>query len=435
MAARKKAKSKVAPKKKAKKTKAVKPPPKKLLVEVATTPVETVIATSTETKYTKERELSKAEKNRRLRALRTKLGDNLIPASQAATPYMVRRPVFITDLDVHLGGGFPAGGPSVVGGPFNSGKSWLMWRALAAQQQIYGDSFLGAVANIEHALPYDQAIDAGCKIAIPDDVLNQWAEWRNQRGMPPFSQEEVAKLKHQVGHIEFINGVTGEDILETVLELNSQNIFSIIGIDSVSALTPAADADKTLSDEQKRGAHATMMKKFLMHYIAQLRGGRNYTTLFCTQQAVQNQTQYGFEWVLKGGEYLKHIALVTLEVFSGDKIYRGANKEVIGKHIRWRTRKGKAGTHDNLSGDFPYYYTIGGADIHGDLMTAAMRRGLLLNTGSRLQFLSATDRQPIDGLWQPNEQALREVLAQDFDFELAIRREILASENIKCLYR
>jgi len=434
MAARKKAKSKVTKKKKPKKTAK---PSKKSPVAVAKAPVETAISAGTETSYTKERELTKAEKNNRLRSVKHQLGDLLTSADQASTPYMVRRPTGITELDIHLGGGFAAGGASVVGGPFNSGKSWLVWRMFAMQQQIYGDAFLGAIANIEHALPYEQAIDAGCKIAIPDEVLNQWAEWREQRGMPPFTAEEVAQLKHQVGHIELINGVTGEDILENILLLNQQNIFSIVAIDSVSALTPSADADKNLTDEQKRGAHATMMKKFLMQYGAQVRGGKNYTSLMCTQQAVANQSPYGFDWDLKGGEYVKHIALVTLMMWSGDKIYRGSesSKNVIGKYMKYRTKKGKAGTHDNLSGDFPYYYHLGNVDVHGELIAAAMRRGLLLNTGDRLQFLSATDRQPIDGLWQPNEQALREVLAMDFDFELAIRREILAAENVKCLYR
>jgi len=433
MAARKK-KSKVS-KKAAKKAKKTKPPRKKSPVEVAKAPVKTAISASTETQYTKSREFTQTEKRKRLKSVKHQLGDLLTSADQASTPYMVRRPTGITELDIHLGGGFAAGGASVLGGPYNSGKSWLLWRMFAMQQQIYGDAFVGAIANIEHALPYDQAVDAGCKIAIPDDVLNQWAEWREQRGMPKFTGEEVAQLKHQVGTIEFINGVTGEDILGNVLALNKENIFSIIGIDSISALTPAADVDKTLTEEQKRGSHATMMKKFLMHYGAQVRGGRNYTSLMCTQQAVANQSPYGFDWDLKGGEYVKHIALVTLMMWSGDKIYRGSEKNVVGKYMKYKTRKGKAGTHDNLSGEFPYYYHLGSVDVHGELMASAMRRGLLMNTGNRLQFLSATDRQPIDGLWQPNEQALREVLSMDFDFELAIRREIMASENVKCLYR
>lgn len=136
MAARKKAKSKVAKKKTSKKPKKPTKPSKKSPVAVAKAPVETAISAGTETQYTRERELTKAEKNKRLRALKHQLGDLLISADQASTPYMVRRPTGITELDIHLGGGFPAGGPSVLGGPYNSGKSWLMWRMIAMQQQI-----------------------------------------------------------------------------------------------------------------------------------------------------------------------------------------------------------------------------------------------------------------------------------------------------------
>jgi len=427
--------AKKAVKKTAKKTAKKKAPP------IAAAPSATAIGCAP-TAGVGSRELNKAEKTKILNALRNELGDRLTTADEASAPYLVRRPTGIIDLDVHLGGGFPAGGPSMLGGPFNSGKSWLLWRMIAEQQRIYGDDFMGAIANVETAIPYDQAIAAGCRIAVPDDIINQWAEINRQRHEPDFTSEQIDYFKTQVGVLELINGDTGEDILNNVLKLNEKNIFSIIGVDSVSALLPAADADKDLTDEQKRGAHASMMKKFWLAYVPQMRSGRNYTTLVLTMQAVANQERasaasfmqkYIKQWDVKGGEASKHYSLINLLMWSGDKIKH--DKVAIGKYLKYETRKGKAGTHDNIVGDFPFYYQIGGVDLHGELISSAMRRGILVHYGGKLQLLDGTNKNPVDGICATDETSLRQRMQESFDFELAIRREVLISAGVSCLYR
>lgn len=443
VAKKKKTRKKKAPKKAAKKAS------KKSPVAVPSAAAEMKVATTTATPTTQGRELPMKERKRRLRTLQNKVNAEhpglLITADQMSSPWMLRRPTGIIELDIAIGGGFPAGGASVVAGPENSGKSWMMWRLLAMQQAIYGDDFIGAVANVEHPIPYDQAIGAGCKIAVPDDVLGQWDEWLAQRGMPPLTDEQIGVLKQQVGTLIGINGVTGEDMLEQVLSLTEQRVCSMIGVDSVSVLTPTADVDKNLDDENKRAAHATMMKKFWMQFSALVRPGTNHTSLIFTSQVVANQeranagprAKYMPEWELKGGWAGRHGYLITLLISSGEKIYRGAkeNKEIIGKHVKFQTKKGKAGAHDNVYGDFPYYYHLKGVDAHGELIASAIRRGVLVNISGKLQVLNGETREPMPGLFAPDDNVLRQMLEADFDFELALRREVLASADIQCLYR
>lgn len=390
------------------------------------------------------RELPAKDREMKLGALKNELGDLLVSADQASTPYMVRRPTGIMELDIALGGGFPAGGPCVVGGPFNSGKTWLMWRTLAMQQAIYGSNFVGAIANTETPLDYWQARKAGAVISMPDEVLNQQAEYRRQRGTPDFTSEEIYNLKYQIGHIELIHGRTGEEILTGILKFNESRVCSFIAIDSINGLQPEVDSGKDLDEADKMAAQAMMMKRFWMHYVPQVRGGRNYTTLYLTQQAVSNTDKanapsyvkkYLRDWELKGGESTKHHSLVTLYLWSGEKIKLPNYQDAVGKYVNYLTKKGKAGTHDNLTGEFPFYYHIGGVDIHGELIASAVRRNVLVYHNNRIQLVNGTNREPIEGWWVPNEQALRDVLMHDFDFELAIRREVLASAGVECLYR
>lgn len=415
-------------------------------VPVASAPVETKVAEYTANPFTKQRELSPKEKRETLQALRTEREGLLYPSDEAENQYMIRRPTGIIELDIALGGGFPAGGASMLSGPFNSGKSWLMFRTIAMQQQIYGNDFLGAVHIGEMAFPYDQALQAGCRLRVPDVILNQWEEWRYYRGMPKFSQEEVAYFKSQIGHLEIISGSTGEEVLTSVLACTEKNIFSVIGVDSISGLQPAADAAKDMDDNEKRSAHATMMKRFWLKFVPMMNRGRNATSLLFVQQVVANQERanmhpsiqkYIQEWTVKGGESTKHFKLIDLVMWSGEKISRGANEErdVIGKWVKYRTLKGKAGTHDNISGEFPYYYHLGGVDIHGELIASALRRGVLIMTPQGLQVFGAETRQPIAGMLARNDQEMRGMLAQSFDFELALRREVLTAAGKPCLYR
>jgi RecA/RadA recombinase len=381
-----------------------------------------------------------AERRRALGALQTKLEGKLIPANRLENVYTLRRPTGIVELDVALGGGFPAGGACMLSGPYNSGKSWLLFRTMAMQQQLYGDSFMGALHVAETQLPYDQMLQAGMRIEVPDSVIRQWIQRDLELGLPMWDNERIAFYKQQVGTLHIIEGGIGEQVLQTVLECVKTNVFSVIGVDSVSSLEPQRDADKDMDEEQARAARAIMMGKFWTKYVPHVNKGVNTTTLLFTQQVRANDSQYGKEWKITGGKASEHYKLIDLAMWAGKQLTRqiqGRN-HTVGKQTFFETIKGKAGTHDHIKGEFAFYYSEffpGNVDVHGDLIVFARQQGILMQTNKGMQLLNAITREPVDGMYAPTEEALKECLQMDFDFELDFRRHVMAAAGLKCLYR
>jgi RecA/RadA recombinase len=391
--------------------------------------------------------LDVAQKDVLIRGLMNSLNEkdqrHLVLADEAPNTYTLRRPTGLINLDITIGGGFPAGGLSFIAGPENSGKTWLLLKMMAMQQRLYGDACRMAFAVSERQFPYDVALAVGLRIPIPDVMIEQWNEVRRLRGMPPFTPEELLYLKQKVGDIYIIRGATGEQILQTILECVKTNAFSLIGCDSEQGLLPEVDSDKTLDEREMRAAHANMMGRFYKLYIPHTTGfGRvvpNQTTLIFTKQFRSNPdkspaTPYAPSAIPAGSWTGKHYGLINLVLHDAKVLKRGEgeSKEAYGKMIHWKTDKGSAGTFDNRVGEAAYYYALGGTDDMGDLITAAIRYGVLRidkkvtmvqhGTGT---VLSTTNTQ----------KAMRELLSTDVEHELAMRREVLAAAGYQCLYR
>jgi len=371
----------------------------------------------------------------------------IVTADEAPNPYMLRRPTSIIEMDIDLGGGFPAGGCCFISGPDNSGKTWLMLKAMAMQQKLYGHACRIVFALAEGAFPFDQAVNAGLKIAIPDEIIEQWGEWRRLRGFPPFTETELLGFKEKVGEFYIIRGNTGEEILQTMLDCVRTNAFSMIGCDSLNGLQPSIDAEKAIDKFEMRAAHATMLGKFFKKYIPITTGlsGLNQTTVIFTQQVRANQERanaaanvqkYMKPYAIAGGYAARHYKLIDLMMWDGAKIRKGKDGgPVIGKRMNWLTEKGKAGTHDNRQGDVAFYYHLGGADTTGELITSALQRGVLAKYGTKWKVARPDTGAVLEDFTAPSQKSLRRMLDADFEFELAFRREVLQQAGIQCLYR
>ena len=373
----------------------------------------------------------------------------IVTAEEAGNPYVLRRPTGIIELDVHLAGGFPAGGCCMLSGADNVGKSWLLYKTMAMQQRLFGDATRLAVALSEGSLPYDQMLRAGMLVRIPDEILEQWQEQRRIRHVPLFTLEQLQYFKRQLGEIYVIRGATGEEILTGILNFVETNAVSIIGLDSVSGLQPAANAAKDLDENLKRAAHANMMTQFFSKYIPITTGlsGVNQTSLIMLQQLRANQDRANApahmqQWipdaVVSGARSAKHYKLIDIMLKEAKPIKEGnqeTGRYTIGKVIRWDFEKGKAGTHDNLQGEYSYFYSIPGVDNAGDLITAGIRRGIIQKKGSKVFVCQLDTGAVLEDLTAPSEKAFRKMIESDFDFEMAIRQEILAHTQIQCLYR
>lgn len=371
----------------------------------------------------------------------------LVPVNQAPNSYMLRRPCGITELDVDLGGGIPAGGACFLSGPDNSGKTWLLLRYMAMQQKLYGENCILGYAPAEGGVPFDQAARAGLVIPYPEYMIAQWQQSQTDRGLPPFTREQLAPYRRGIGRFEIIPGAYGEEMLETIIKLVQLNCMSIIGIDSVQALNPLANLDKTLDENDKRAAHAMMMQRFFDRFIPFTRpcyGDVQRTSLVMTQQVRANPdkatagpaAKYLADYAISGGYAMRHYKLIDLLLYDGKTLAKGegASRKAYGKVIKWKTEKGKAGSHDNMKGEFQFIYNSPShVDFTGTAITAGQLRGIIIQEKNRIRVLR--EGKPIPELDAPSYKALHKMMEMDFEFDLAVRREVMATAGIRCLYR
>lgn len=383
-----------------------------------------------------------ASRDEAIRALAHSLNSEghrvIVTADEAPNPYILRRPTGIMELDIDLGGGFPAGGLSIISGPDNSGKTWLMLKVMAYQQKLYGDACRLVFGITEGAFPFDQAIRAGLKIAVPDEILGQWQEWRRRRGIPPMTNEELLYFKQKVGEFYIIRDHTGEGVLKALLDCARSKAFQVVACDSLNGLQPTVDSNKELNEAEKMAAHATMVGRFLKKYVPSTTGidGMNQTTVLFTQQVRANMDKYGKKWATAGAWASRHYKLIDLHVWSGKVLRKGQGKEreAYGKEFVWLLDKGKAGTHDNKTGEATFYYNIVGTDDIGELITSGIKRGVIARDGRYTVVVRPDTGEVLDDFTAPSQKALRKMLEADVDFEMALRREVLTAAGIQCLY-
>lgn len=402
-------------------------------------------------------EESAARKRMLIRGLMNQLNDNkegkkiIAFASDVPNLYALRRPSGHMQLDIDTGGGLPAGGICYIGGPDNVGKTYLMYLYMAMHQRLYGDNSCIGIACAEGAPDYVQAIKAGMKITIPDEIIEQWNRVRLERGIPRYSEEEIAYFREQTGQVFIIRGNTGEEIMDAILDCVRTGAFGIIGLDSVSALLPAADADKDMDDEQKRAANAGLVTKFLLHYSPLTTGinGLIETTLIFISQVRANQERanapshiqkYIKPHVATGAWAGKHWKLIDLMLDDGDRIWKEINgqKCIVGKVVKWELEKGKAGTHDNIRGETEFTYAEYGGrgfDLTDSIVRAGMRLGILVERNSKIHLLRPETGEVSDIKDVPNMKSFKKMIDADFEFELTVRRELLAAAKLQCLYR
>jgi RecA/RadA recombinase len=362
--------------------------------------------------------------------------------------YELRRPSGVMQLDIDTGGGLPAGGCCCLSGPEGSGKTHLLYMYMAMHQRLYGSESALAFASLEAQFDFKRARQCGMKIRIPKRMIEQWRQERSDRGMPDYTKEEIDDFNSQIGEFVLLGGGTGEEVCETILGCVEKRIFGIIGVDSLNGLIPTADAEKEMDEEQKRAAHSTMMTKFFKHYIPLTNGldGLNETTLVFIQQVRANSAKstapayiakYLKDWAIAGAWATRHFKLIDIHFWSGQNINRkiGGENVIVGKELKWDLDKGKAGTHDNIQGSTSLYYE-GGIDPINTVIVTGTRLGSVRETSNGVivyKDIKAGIQAELGRI--PDINALRKMMAADFDFEVAVRREVLASAGVYCLYR
>lgn len=397
-----------------------------------------------------------AESKKRILAVQNKLNKQakrpiICIADDLPTPYFTRRPTGIMELDIHLGGGFPGGTVNYVSGPENSGKTLLLYRTYAMNQRIHGARSRIFHGQVEGALDYMFMRAQGVKIAVPKDNIEQYQQYLKERGQQQLTKEQVKELSSQVGEFHLCIPETQEELLWAVLEYVRTNAMQIIGVDSITAAMPSAEAIlQDLSQFPQQGAHATNMKRFFQHWYPEVltKGVVNETCAIFLNHVVYNRSKaeaapfmqkFIKDWRPAGAPAAKHGQSCDLMIWSGAKEKEGKDKEkvVIGKEVNWETRKGKAGTRDNLCGSFTMLYNEDPMlSAAKSVIEAGTRLGLIVEAGGKLILLRPETKQPHPEFTDTTTfDSLAKKLMTDPDADYIARREVLAAAGIQCTYR
>lgn len=376
-------------------------------------------------------------------------GGTVMMASDSISTYGLRRPCGIMQLDIDCAGGLPAGGLSTLVGPDGAGKSELLYLYMAQHQRIYGNDSRIALAHTEGQFDFFRAKRMGLQIPIPETVIEEKRSNRAARNQPDLTKEEIAYWRFGIGDFIFIGGNSGEEILDKVIAAVAEDIFGIVAIDSLQGLIPQADADKEMDEVEKRAAFATLITKFMKHYIPLTSGlsKPNYTTLIAISQVRANPDKgsnpYAPDFIAQLARSMKHYHLIEITLTSGQQIkktFSGVNT-TVGKDLKWKLTKGKAGAHDNISGStsltYPEYTTDGhSVDVINSVIDAGRKYGVIREGRGGQAFVvrpGEGDRQIVDPA--PSIKALEGMMRIDPEYEHAVRQEILLAAKLDCRYQ
>lgn len=319
-------------------------------------------------------------------------------ASEYELPYLTKRlPTGLLSLDIELRGGFPSGGLSQIIGPKNSGKSWVCWQVVRQLQEILGDKMKVLIAMTEMRADRSQAKSAGVHISMGDEDIENMSKARQKNGWPPFTKEEIAALKYEVGEIHELHGFSAEDLYDAIIMAVESNVYHAIIIDSFGSIMSGAEAEaESLNEHQYSGASA-VNTKFLRKLSALLTMDDDYgkTRDVCVLGINHIRDAIGqqhVEYKAPGGKALEHAKFVDLYVASGKPVGyegpvftpEGRKQQFVktGKEVNWRIEKGKAGMHEGGRGTFIYDYRINTADFFSDALVAGVKTGVVLAEGA-----------------------------------------------------
>lgn len=288
-------------------------------------------------------------------------------------------------LDLALGvGGIPKGRIIEIFGPEASGKSTLALHILAEAQKRGG---VAAFVDAEHALDPDYGRRLGVNV---DDLL--------------ISQPD-----------------TGEQALDIVEALVRSGKVSVIAIDSVAALTPRAEIEGEMGDQQI-GLQARLMSQALRKLTA-ISAKAGTSIIFLNQTRMKISTfGFGNPETTPGGKALKFYASVRIDLRPIAKIKRG--EEIIGNRIRAKVVKNKVAAPFRTA-EFDIIYNEGISKF-SDILNIGIKYNIIQRKGNTFE-LEGTKL----GIGQ---EAAKKFLAQNPEIVEEIKkkvREVWESSKVK----
>ncbi|MFA5173279.1 MAG: recombinase RecA [Candidatus Paceibacterota bacterium] len=247
-------------------------------------------------------------------------------------------------LDIALGvNGLPKGRIVEIYGPESSGKTTLALNIIAQAQKKGGKA---AFIDAEHAMDPDYAAKLGVKI---NELL--------------ISQPD-----------------NGEEALNILESLVRSKIIDVVVVDSVAALTPKAEIEGEMG-AQHMGLQARMMGQALRK-ISAIANQSKTLIIFINQLREKIGVMFGNPETTPGGRALKFYASVRIDVRRIAQVKKG--EEIVGSQVKAKVVKNKVAPPFKIAEFFIMWGE--GISYESDVLTAAMKYGVVSKSGSTLSF-------------------------------------------------
>lgn len=266
-------------------------------------------------------------------------------------------------LDIALGvGGIPKGRIVEIYGGESSGKTTM---ALHLVSNVQKKGHIASYIDAEHALDPEYAKKIG--VNTEDLLISQ-----------PDSGEEAL------------------DIAETLVKSGA---VDLIVVDSVAALTPQAELEARM-DEQQMGLQARLMSKALRKLTA-LSSQTGTTIVFINQTRMKIGIMFGNPTTTPGGMALKFFSSVRISLDRIAKIQKG--DKIIGNRIKAKVVKNKVAPPFREA-EFDILFNKG-INKEGDAIKTGEKLGVIARSGNTYKYGDKTLGSSFD--------AARDTLSKD----------------------
>jgi recombination protein RecA len=247
-------------------------------------------------------------------------------------------------LDIALGGrGIPRGRVTELYGPESSGKTTLALHTIACAQKTGG---VAAFIDAEHALD------------------TTWAK----------------RLGVDVSSMLVSQPDTGEQALDIVEMLVRSNSVDIIVVDSVAALTPAAEIEGEMGDRHI-GLQARLMSQ-AMRKLTSVIGKSKTALIFINQIRMKIGVMFGNPETTPGGRALRFYSSIRIDVRRLATIKDGGI--AVGSRVRARVVKNKIAPPFRDS-EFDIMFDSG-ISYEGDLLDMGLAAEIVQKSGAWINY-------------------------------------------------